>query len=312
MTVCHARVYGLVIASNAPIEGLLPIAPQPADLQISLEPRAHPRAVPAGEILHEGDIDPESQTAAVTIRRAPDGAWTLDYRDGTHFEIAHDARSIHCTWEPDSTPQDAATYLLGPVLAYVLRLRGTLALHASAVALGGRAVLIAGAPGAGKSTTATAFARRGATVITDDVAAIDDGRVHPGYARLRLWSDVAAALWGSEDALPLLTPTWSKRYVDVASHYAFAAEACAVGSVCVLVGRARSAALERLRGHEAAIALLRHASMTHALDASMRERELSQVTRLAAEVPVFAATAPDDLQRVDELCVLIERSAADA
>jgi hypothetical protein len=308
----HARVYGLVLSSNIPVDGLLPIAPQPADLDVVLEPRATTASRPPlhGEILHEGELDPESQTAVVTIRRTPSGSWTLDYLDGTHFEIAHDARSIRCTWELTSTPQDAATYLLGPVLAYVLRLRGTLALHASAVAIREKAVLIAGEPGAGKSTTATAFSRRGATVITDDVAALDDGRVQPGYARLRLWSDVVEAMWGGAEALPLLTPTWTKRYADVAS--SFADRAYDVRAICVLFDRAVAASLRRLHGHEAAIALLRHASMTHALDASMRERELSQVTRLAAEVPVFAATAPDDLHRVHELCAAIERSVADA
>lgn len=306
MTLFHARVYGLVLSANRPIDGLLPIAPESANLHVTLEPRTGSRRDPEGEILHEGDIDPESQTAAVTIRRTPRGAWTLDYHDGTHFEIARDARTIRCTWELDSTPQDAATYLLGPVLAYVLRLRGTLALHASAVVVRDKAVLIAGAPGAGKSTTATAFARRGATVITDDVAAIDDGRVHPGYARLRLWPDVAEAFWGSEEALPLLTPTWTKRYFD---RYAFAARPYDLGAICVIVGRGETASLRRLQGHEAAIALLRHASMTHALDASMRERELSQVTELAGRVPVFAATAPDDLHRLDELCSRIEEEA---
>lgn len=309
MTVFHARVYGLSIESNRPIAGLVSAAPSAADLQITLHPRANPRSSSDGEILHEGDLDPESQTATVTIRRTPAGSWTLDYRDGTHFEIAADARALRCEWEADSTAEDTATYLLGPVLAYVLRLRGTLALHASAVVVGGKAVLIAGAPGAGKSTTATAFARRGATVITDDVAAIDAGRVHPGYARLRLWPDVSKALWGAEDALPLLTPTWTKRYLD---NFAFAAGSYAIGAIGVIVDRGASASLRRLHGHEAAIALLRHASMTHALDSSMRERELSQVTALAADVPVFALTAVDDLQRLGEICAMIEDACATA
>lgn len=278
MTAFHARVYGLIVAADAPIDGVLPIPPEPPDVAITLRERSTLRAESSPDML------------------------TLDYPDGTHFEIARDARAIHGEWEPHSTPQDTATYLLGPVLAYVLRLRGTLALHASAVVVRDKAVLIAGAPGAGKSTTAAAFARRGAVVITDDVAAIENGCVHPGYPRLRLWSDVAAAMWGSADALPLLTPTWTKRFASTPN---FASRAYAIGAVFVIVDRAPQASLRRLHGHEAAITLLRHASMTHALDASMRERELSQVTQLASEVPVFAATAPDDLHRVDELCAVI-------
>lgn len=204
------------------------------------------------------------------------------------------ADEIWCTWT--STPEDAATYLLGPVLAYALRHRGTLALHASAVVLDGGAVLIAGAPGAGKSTTAATYARAGATVITDDVAAIEwrDGRpfVMAGYPRLRLWGDVAKAMWGREEALPLLTPTWNKRFLDLTSHeYQFATEAQPVAAVYVLTGRAPEGSLRQVQGHEAAITLLRHASVTDLLEEALREDELAQVARLASSVAVFALVA---------------------
>ena len=208
---------------------------------------------------------------------------------------------IWCAWSSDSTAADTATYLLGPVLAYVLRLRGTLALHASAVAHGDRTLLIAGAPGAGKSTTAALFARHGATVITDDVAAIvwREGApfVMPGYPRVRLWSDVAEAFWGRADALPLLTPTWEKRFAEVT----IVDEPQRIAAVCVITAREREPQLREVSGAGAAIALLRHASMTHALDASMRERELAEVARLASSVPVLEVVAPDDLRRAEEV-----------
>ena len=190
------------------------------------------------------------------------------------------------------------------MLAYLLRLRGTLSLHASAVVVGGQAIAIAGHPGAGKSTTAAAFARSGATVITEDVAPVVwiDGApcIAPGYPRIRLWEDVAATLFGG---LPPLTPTWPKRFLDVTAQ--FADRPYPIAKIVILGPRGAEPSLRPLSGHEAAIALLRNASMTHALDDSMREGELAQVTRLAAAVPVFAATAPDDLQRTGELVELL-------
>ena len=221
----------------------------------------------------------------------------FDYADA-RFVVSPDASEIWCTWT--STPEDAATYFLGPILAYALRHRGTLALHASAVVDvhvdGGTAILIAGAPGTGKSTAAATYALRGATVITDDVAAIEWRGERPfvkaGYPRLRLWSDIAQALWGSEDALPLLTPTWTKRFVDLtAGDYAFATGAHPIGAIYVLTGRAAEASLRAITGHEAAIALLRHASVTHILEDELREDELAQVAGLASAVPVFELTA---------------------
>lgn len=186
----------------------------------------------------------------------------------------------------------------------MLRLRGTLSLHASAVAVDGEAIVIAGNPGAGKSTTAAAFAKRGAVVITEDVAPViwidDRPCIAPGYPRIRLWDDSATTLFGE---LPPLTPTWPKRFLDVTEQ--FAERAYPIAKIVILEERAAHAAQRRLSGHEAAIALLRNASMTDALEDSMRERELSQVTRLAGDVPVIAANAPDDLRRTGELLDLI-------
>src|SRR5690348_16585408 len=102
-------------------------------------------------------------------------------------------------------------------MGFVLRLRGALCLHASSVAVGDSAVALVGLPGAGKSTTAAAFACAGFSVLSDDVVALaDEGPqfyVHPGYPRVNLWPDSVQELFGSEDALPRITPTWDKRYL---------------------------------------------------------------------------------------------------
>ncbi|NIO13431.1 MAG: serine/threonine protein kinase, partial [Gammaproteobacteria bacterium] len=92
------------------------------------------------------------------------------------------------------------------MLGFVLRLRGVLSLHASVIDINGEAVGFMGAAGAGKSTLAAAFAKKGFAVMSDDILALKPGDsapfAQPGYPRLRLWPDSAVVLFGSASALP--------------------------------------------------------------------------------------------------------------
>jgi hypothetical protein len=92
----------------------------------------------------------------------------------------------------------ARILLLGKMMAFLLRQRGWLALHASGIEIGGEAILFLGPSGCGKSTTAAAFHARGHRVITDDVAAVrlmDGGcRVQPAGTPVRLPADARHVL----------------------------------------------------------------------------------------------------------------------
>src|SRR5262249_30711615 len=94
------------------------------------------------------------------------------YTDGVRLVVERCGREVWCDWPNHYTLEDACTYLLGPVMGFVLRLRGVTCLHASAVSLVESAVALVGFPGAGKSTTAAAFAHSGFPVIADDVVAL--------------------------------------------------------------------------------------------------------------------------------------------
>jgi hypothetical protein len=303
----HYFLYGLHLHSSIPIDGLEPLA-IPAASDCDLRP---------GDVLFPEDgialdttayMGDEPRMRLHRSRHEP-GTYWFAFADETRFRLDGWGRTITTSWH--STREDMSTYLLGPILAFVVRLRGTLALHASALSLhasassteGGPALVLAGPPGAGKSTTAAAFVQRGAAMLTDDVAAIDwrSGVPHvwPGYARLRLWADSAAALYGSADALPLLTPTWEKRFADVRS--SFASAATPIGAIVMLAGRGPATCARRLLGHEAALATLVRTSLTHLLDAGQRREELDQVARLVESVPVFEVIARDDLAATGEL-----------
>ncbi|MGH9758144.1 MAG: HPr kinase/phosphorylase, partial [Candidatus Acidiferrales bacterium] len=205
----------------------------------------------------------------------------LAYPDGMQFWMDREGTKIWAVWPATSSLEDAASYLLGPILGLVLRLRGTTCLHASAVEIHGCAVIFPGEEGAGKSTTAAALARRGHAVLSDDVVALAerDGAffVLPAYPYLSLWEDSVKMLYGAEDALPAFSPNFDKRMLSLAAHnLRFEKQALPLGAVFLLGDRSaddRAPWIEALNPHENLVSLVVNSYATNLLESNMRERE---------------------------------------
>jgi HPr Serine kinase C-terminal domain len=103
---------------------------------------------------------------------------------------------------PGADPGVLRNVLMGRIMAFLMRQRGWLPLHASCVAVKGQGVLFLGPCGAGKSTTAAAFHARGHEVVADDLGAVQviDGIcwLQPASPYLRLLDDARGVLPGLE------------------------------------------------------------------------------------------------------------------
>jgi hypothetical protein len=274
---------------------------------------AHPpgAAAAGGAPWHVADRSVDGEPV-VTVARG--GGWhRLRYADGVEFTVDDAGARVGCTWPAALTLEDAATYLLGPVCGLVLRLRGVTSLHASAVEVGGRAVLLCGPAGAGKSTTAAAFALRGHRVLADDVAALDATpagvAVRAAYPHLRLWPDAVRGLYGERAELPPLTPNWDKRVLDLAERDAlFHPVPLPVAAVYRLAGREDEGAprLEALPPAEALLTLVSSTYLGWLPDLGAQARDLGTCAALAHVAPVWRAVAHADPARLGELCALIE------
>lgn len=280
-----------------------------ADVTVHLQARPpwHDGPVSEGGQIHRSrDGADDLATVDVAWIGARDGV-RIAYVDGTTFHVRADSREVWASWVPPYTVEDAAVYLLGPVLSWVLRSRGVLSLHASAVVIDGRAMAFCGPHGAGKSTIAAALSARGFPLLTDDVLALAErDRVvtaWPAFAQVRLWNDSARLLVGDASRLPRITPNWDKRAFAVATHGAgLAAEAAPLGAVFLLAPRRRGDAprIERVEGAATFVALVKETSVNYMLDAAMRAEEFRLLSRLMAHVPMFRATPDDDPARLDE------------
>ncbi|MBW7933128.1 MAG: hypothetical protein H3C62_05830 [Gemmatimonadaceae bacterium] len=275
-------LYGLTLRADRAVPGLDPVDESPrADLTITLGATPPPRDVWDAARPHFQEPGATVGVPSVDVRRTANDAFWFRYEDGTEFLLDAAATRIDAWWTATSTLEDTATYLLGPVLGFALRMRGVLALHASAVVIDGRAVALVGPSGAGKSTTAAAFASAGVPVLSDDVLALRqiDGRwmAYPAYPTVRLWDESEHLLFGSVGTLPLLTPTWDKRGLPLGAAYPFHATPMPLGELFLLAPRsddARAPWVEPLGGSAAFIALVANTYANYLLDDPLRAAEM--------------------------------------
>jgi len=232
------------------------------------------------------------------------------YRDGVRFAIDGLGSEIWADFPDRYSLEDACTYLLGPILGFVLRLRGTTCLHASGIAVSDYAIALAGVRGSGKSTLAAAFARSGFPVFSDDVVALTEERgqfvVQPGYPRVNLWPDSVRALFGSETALPRITPTWDKRYLPLnQADCRFASDPMPLRAIYVLSAREGELAkpiLEVVSGNDAFMMLVANAYMNEFLDSNMRSRDFATIAHIIRATPVRRVRPTANPWAVMSLC----------
>ena len=310
-------VYGLRLAANIALPGLpLQRDSKRPDVRVRLKDGwRFPTALPAVcENLYRGPgVQPNLRAGMFP----GDEYFGFFYGDGARFAVDSRGREVWADWPEKYTLEDACTYLVGPVMGFVLRKRGTVCLHASAVAIGDRAIALVGLPGAGKSTTAAAFACSGLPILSDDVVALadkgDQFLVQLAYPRVNLWPDSVRSLCGSEEALPRITPAWDKCYMPLGKDgHRFASSPLPLGAIYILDNRDAALAapvVEELFGEQAFMALAANTYVNYLLDHDMRRTEFDVLGRVVSKIPIRRVRPPAEPSTIFKLC---EAVAADA
>ena len=235
------------------------------------------------------------------------------FRDGCQFLFHRDGGEIWAAWPRQFDLADVTPYILGPVMGCALRFQGVSTLHASVVEIGGRAVLVTGGVGAGKSTTAAAFAKLGYRILSDDLAPLraEHGgvAVAPGYPRICLRPPAVRLLFGSEDALPLITPGWVKRYLSLSGNGChFCPDPLPLGAIYCISERVDSPGAPWIEDLPPSTALINLVANTYAgrlPDRTMSARDLRLYAAVVGRVPVRKAVISADPSRVLQQCQMI-------
>ena len=289
--------FGLRIRSWLPLPELLPAPDDGA---------AHDVEIVCGVV--PADL-PEARLGGRWYQSAP-GKMLLRV-EGVARYLASEGRRVTIAPEAGSDLDEVRAFLLTVVFGALLHQRDDFVLHGSAIAVGGESVAFLGFSGAGKSTTAAAFRRRGHAVLTDDLCVVRptaEGRsaIHPSFPHMKLWLDSLQELELSPAGLRRIRHKLEKRTLPLGAEFARAA--LPIRKLYVL--RATDLAelsLVAAAGPEKFQILKNQTYRFGFLEGGEQQpRHFEQALRLAQEVPVVIARRPRESFRLDELVELID------
>lgn len=291
------RLAALTVAVDIPLLGVTAPAPASSGIDVRVRLRPTPLTLEGGR--------------AVGTTCESDGRRLLCRLPGIGRFLSTDGNTLDL--EPDTgvTASDLMALALGTGWGALLHQRGLFPMRAAAIAIDGRAVIICGGGGAGKSTLAAALAQSGATVLCDDVAALGiDSHGAPQLRPERRCVQLAAR---AIDQLQLSADVLGEVRSGINKHYVRTDDAGeimpSVAAIYVLQDAAAPNAepqLERLSDLTAAQILLTHAYRRRlALEPAWADAWLAMTACIVRHVPTSVLSRPRDLTRIRETAAFV-------
>jgi hypothetical protein len=291
------RYAGLILAAGFPLPEL-PRATGRPFITLSMGPRR--RSDARHDWLHQWRQPQGSEW--MRVARRP-GGYVVQFPRLAEFDVT--ARAIVCSPRVGVPARTVRHLLLDQVLPAILASRGRVVLHASAVAVNGRAIGFIGPAGAGKSTLAAALARRGAPTLTDDALVIDVRKrqvmATPAYPGLRLWPESRALLgaWGTVRRARVAHYNTKERWFG--ARLPFDARVRPLDALYVLA-RGRRVGVRPLSPQQAMMALVRFSMLLDATDRAAVRRGFELASAVVERVPVLRITVPRGARALAEAC----------
>ena len=282
------KAFGLVIESELPI-------PQLAEVH-DVQPNV--RIVPA---RLRGIVDPDAPTTA-------EGGCIIPTLTETLFRVTGGSliEADVCDGDTDS---NVAVYLMGSCMGAILVQRGFMLLHGSCVTDGKRSVLITGDSGAGKSTTAAEFLKRGWRLVTDDVTCVFEQdsvpMVQASYPSQKLWQDALDHYEKSSDDIHSLYFSEDREKFGIDVSESFFDGICPLSMVVRLVAADHSTCLSPMEGMAKVDQLMRNTYRLYLIEKRHIQRHFQRCVNLAGKIPMALAVRENGKQCAETICDLI-------
>lgn len=286
------RAYGLCIHSAFELAGL-PRGDGVADIII--------HDSPISERLGQGDYDFNRNVAGRIF-------------DELLF-LVENGEEMFIELKKDISKDLLRSYLLGVLMATLLRQRGLLVLHACAVERDGIAICFAGESGWGKSTIAEYFCQRGYRLMTDDVLAVrtdaDKPVAVPSYPQVRLREESARLLRENDPQLEVIEAQTTKW---VHASHEFQPSPMPLSRIYMLKPAYEDRTeIAPLSARSALMMLVRHTrAMNLIKDPAFLDDHMKQCNRLVQSIPVVQLNRERRLDRLDVIYDAVTRDVRSA
>jgi hypothetical protein len=315
--VYHYAAYGVSIRSNLPLPLLAPAISGLFEIEV------HNSSGPLDSSTEGLSIQDPLIQRKVGFERNPSTAFDVSsFPDGSSYvrmpgvgeiSVSPDGRFLACRRYAESTSESFNVYLVTQALSFALVKCGLEPLHATAVAIDGKAALFLGDCGLGKSTLAAAFLQTGYRLLSDDLLVLHRPQAallaYPGSPRIKLFPRMAREFLGKAVAGVPMNPYTHKMIVPLKEEQ-ICADALPVGAVYALAPtsevRSAEVSVSAMSKREAFLTLLASTFNRTILDSTRLQRQFEATRALANTLPVkrlFYPRSLDSLPAVLEFVV---------
>ncbi len=303
--------YGVSIRSDAPLP--LPLPPLATSGLFEIE--VHNNNGPIDPCIQGESGFEQNPSTAFDVASLPDGSTYVRMPGVGEISVSPDGRFLACRRYAESTSESFNVYLVTQALSFALVKCGLEPLHATAVAIDGKAALFLGDCGFGKSTLAAAFLQAGYPLLTDDLLVLHKPHAallaYPGSPRIKLFPRMARKFLGESVTGVPMNPYTHKMIVPL-KEWQVCTDALPIGAVYALAQasevRGAEISLSAMSQRQAFLTLLASTFNRAILEPTRLRRQFEATQGLANTLPVRKLSYPRSL---DSLPAILEFVVSD-